>query len=127
MAPRSRVYRDDKEDDGYQIKGSARRYDDRRDRSPSPGINYDDQPTRIRGRPRPVSSAEYKKSSESPSPPRDRSPFYGGPPSREVILEGLPLDLTEEDVGHLLPTSFPIVRAEQCYLSPPHNLIANFG
>lgn len=38
---------------------------------------------------------------------RDRSPYYGGPPSREVILEGLMLDMVEEDVGH--PTHQTIV------------------
>ena len=37
------------------------------------------------------------------SPRRDRSPFFGGPASREVILEGLPLDMVEDDVGHHLP------------------------
>ncbi|KAI4253077.1 MAG: hypothetical protein LQ352_003921 [Teloschistes flavicans] len=39
--------------------------------------------------------------SRSRSPQRrDRSPYFGGPPSREVIMEGIPLDISEEDVRH---------------------------
>lgn len=34
---------------------------------------------------------------------RDRSPHYGGPPNRTIILEGLPLNMTQEDVGHPCP------------------------
>ncbi|RDL36090.1 uncharacterized protein BP5553_06702 [Venustampulla echinocandica] len=30
---------------------------------------------------------------------RSRSPYFGGPPNRNVILEGLPIDMTQEDVG----------------------------
>lgn len=38
--------------------------------------------------------------SRSSSPRRrDYSPNYGGPPSKEVILEGLPAGLMEDDVG----------------------------
>ncbi|RKF71786.1 putative RNA-binding protein C57A7.13 [Golovinomyces cichoracearum] len=29
---------------------------------------------------------------------RSRSPYYGAPPNRNVILEGLPLDFTQEDI-----------------------------
>ena len=43
-------------------------------------------------------SPRYDSRSRSRSPRRDRSPYYGGPPSREVILEALPLEMTEEDV-----------------------------
>lgn len=43
-------------------------------------------------------SSGYDSRSRSPSPRRDKAPYYGGPPSREVILEGLPLEMTEEDV-----------------------------
>jgi RNA-binding protein 5/10 len=43
------------------------------------------------------------------SPPRDRSrsrsPYYGAPPNRNVILEGLPMEMTQEDVGRPVPTS----------------------
>ncbi|KAI9709377.1 MAG: hypothetical protein M1812_007713 [Candelaria pacifica] len=38
--------------------------------------------------------------SQSPARRRGRSPEYAGPPSREIILEGLPLDMTQDDVGH---------------------------
>lgn len=37
---------------------------------------------------------------------RSRSPYFGGTPNRNVILEGLPLDLTQEDVGR--PNSYSI-------------------
>ncbi|KAG0650519.1 putative RNA-binding [Hyphodiscus hymeniophilus] len=44
------------------------------------------------------------------SPPRDRSrsrsPYYGASPNRNVILEGLPLEMTQEDVGG--PISTPL-------------------
>ncbi|CAG8982970.1 hypothetical protein HYALB_00003549 [Hymenoscyphus albidus] len=37
------------------------------------------------------------------SPPRQRSrsrsPYYGGPPNRNVMLDGLPKEMTQEDVG----------------------------
>ncbi|MCJ1302592.1 hypothetical protein MMC08_005396 [Hypocenomyce scalaris] len=49
-------------------------------------------------------SPRYYSRSRSGSPRRDRSPFYGGPPSREVMLEGIPLEMVEDDVGHHLPT-----------------------
>lgn len=48
-------------------------------------------------------SPRYYSRSRSGSPRRDRSPYYGGPPSREVMLEGIPLDMVEDDVGHHLP------------------------
>jgi hypothetical protein len=59
------------------------------------------------------------------SPPRDRSrsrsPFYGAPPNRNVILEGLPMEMTQEDVGHpiLTPCGFsqPIQFFPKCSLS----------
>ena len=41
------------------------------------------------------------------SPPRDRSrsrsPYFGAPPNRNVILEGIPLEMTQEDVGRPIP------------------------
>lgn len=43
--------------------------------------------------------------SRSRSPPRrhantrSRSPYYGGAPSREIHMEGLPYDMSENDVG----------------------------
>lgn len=45
-------------------------------------------------------SPDYDSRSRSHSPRRDRSPYYGGPPSREVIMEGLPQEMTEDDVGY---------------------------
>ncbi len=42
------------------------------------------------------------------SPPRhrsrSRSPYFGAPPNRNVILEGLPLEMAQEDVGRPVPT-----------------------
>lgn len=82
----------------------------RRGRSPSPRgqgrrgyrdrdrEEYRSPPYRSRSRTR----------SPSRSPRRGRSPYYGGPPSREVILEGLPLDMVEDDVGHHLPTQIAL-------------------
>lgn len=40
---------------------------------------------------------------------RSRSPYYGAPPNRNVILEGLPLDFTQEDVGCPIPTTLWII------------------
>jgi len=37
---------------------------------------------------------------------RSRSPYYGAPPNRNVILEGLPIDMTQEDVGRPIPTLY---------------------
>ena len=36
---------------------------------------------------------------------RSRSPYFGGPPNRTVILEGLPIDMTQEDVGRPISPS----------------------
>lgn len=43
---------------------------------------------------------------ESPvrSRSRSRSPYYGGAPNRNVILEGIPTNMTQEDVGRPFPT-----------------------
>jgi hypothetical protein len=35
---------------------------------------------------------------ESPARNRSRSPYYGGTPNRNVILEGIPIDMAQEDV-----------------------------
>ncbi|KAL8813780.1 MAG: hypothetical protein Q9200_000033 [Gallowayella weberi] len=51
-------------------------------------------------------SPEYRSKSRSRSRSasrRERSPQFGAPPSKEVILEGIPLDILEEDVRHHLP------------------------
>ncbi|KAI9808606.1 MAG: hypothetical protein M1825_003756 [Sarcosagium campestre] len=40
--------------------------------------------------------------SRSRSPRRNRSPRFGGPPSRDVMMEGLPLDLREEHIFYEL-------------------------
>lgn len=50
-------------------------------------------------------SPSYNSRSRSRSPRRHKSPGYGGPPSREVILEGLPLDMIEEDVRQHLSSA----------------------
>lgn len=48
------------------------------------------------------------------SPPRERSrsrsPYYGGPPNRNVILEGLPIEMTQEDVGR------PVLNSPRTYI-----------
>lgn len=67
----------------------------RRGRSPSPRGRNGGYRDRDREGYR---SSGYDSRSRSPSPRRDKVPYYGGPPSREVILEGLPLEMTEEDV-----------------------------
>ena len=72
----------------------------RRGRSPSPQGRYGGYRDRDREGYR---SSGYDSRSRSRSPRRDKSPYYGGPPSREVILEGLPVEMTEEDVP--TPTS----------------------
>ena len=69
--------------------------DERRGRTPSP---------RPRGGYRDRDREGYRSSaqnsrSRSQSPRRERSPYYGGPPSREIMMDGLPLDMVEEDVG----------------------------
>ncbi|KAF2674884.1 hypothetical protein BT63DRAFT_381570 [Microthyrium microscopicum] len=46
-------------------------------------------------------SPRHDSRSRSRSPSRReraRSPWYGGPPNREVIMEGLPMDITENDI-----------------------------
>lgn len=55
--------------------------------------------------------------SRSRSQQRDRSPYYGGPASREVILEGLILDMVEEDVG--LPTHESKPHDSYTFIPPP--------
>ncbi len=55
--------------------------------------------------------------SRSRSQQRDRSPYYGGPASREVILEGLMLDMVEEDVGH--PTHESKSHDSYTFIPPP--------
>lgn len=88
-----------------------RNYDGRRyQRSPSPrrheGRNYKD-----RDREDYRSPDRGQPSGDSSPRRRDRSPFVGGTtagaPSREVILEGLPLDITENDVRHTFPSRLP--------------------
>lgn len=36
---------------------------------------------------------------------RSHSPYHGAPPNRTIIFEGLPLDMTQEDVGRPIPTT----------------------
>lgn len=52
-----------------------------------------------RSRSRSSNERGVRNNSRSRSRQRDRSPYYGGPPSREVILDGLKADAVEEDVG----------------------------
>ena len=56
-------------------------------------------------------SPGYDSRSRSRSPRRDRSPYFGGPPSREVMMDGLPVDLVEEDVGHHPPRTSPYIHS----------------
>lgn len=41
--------------------------------------------------------------SRSRSRSQSRSPYYGAPPSRTIILEGIPMNMTQEDVGYPFP------------------------
>ncbi|TVY23135.1 putative RNA-binding protein [Lachnellula hyalina] len=54
------------------------------------------------------------------SPPRNRSrsrsPYFGGPPNRNVILEGLPTDMTQEDILNELRQSFRLEGLEEVRL-----------
>ncbi|KAI4255498.1 MAG: hypothetical protein L6R42_006693 [Xanthoria sp. 1 TBL-2021] len=77
--------------------------DYRRGRMPSPNARrrgYVDRDSE--GYRSPVYDSRSRSRSRSPQR-RDRSPHFGAPPSREVILEGIPLDILEEDVRHHLP------------------------
>ncbi|PVH74065.1 hypothetical protein DL98DRAFT_594475 [Cadophora sp. DSE1049] len=47
---------------------------------------------------------------------RSRSPYFGAPPNRNVILEGLPFDWTQEDVGRPISTLLRILNSNP--LSP---------
>jgi hypothetical protein len=97
-----------------------------RDRSVSPRRQHDDQQAPLRYRNRPSPSRTQARSSQyldrdregyrSPSRSRSRSnsrsggeqsPWRGGVPSRDVIMEGLPVDLLEQDVGFPSPLTFP--------------------
>ncbi|KAI4285620.1 MAG: hypothetical protein L6R38_000522 [Xanthoria sp. 2 TBL-2021] len=77
--------------------------DYRRGRMPSPNARrrgYVDRDNE--GYRSPTYDSRSRSRSRSPQR-RDRSPHFGAPPSREVILEGIPLDILEEDVRHHLP------------------------
>lgn len=99
-------------------RGHPKGYDNyRRGRSPSPRgqgrrgyLDRDREDYRS-----PPYGSRSRSRSLSRSPRRGRSPYYGGPPSREVILEGLPLDMVEDDVGHHLPT---LIALDARVLSP---------
>jgi RNA-binding protein 5/10 len=53
-----------------------------------------------------TSSRSWSRSrSQSRSRSRSRSPHYGAPPSRTIILEGIPINMTQEDVGYPSPYS----------------------
>lgn len=91
------------------LRSENRGYEDyRRGRSPSPRgrerAPYRDRDHESYRSPsyesRSRSQNRSRNRSRSRSQRRDPSPYYGGPPSREVILEGLLLDMVEEDVGH---------------------------
>jgi hypothetical protein len=84
-----------------------------RDRSVSPPRHpHDDKAApryRNRSSPRPAQyldrdregyrSPRRRSRSNSRSGEREQSPWHGGVPSRDVIMEGLPEDLLEQDVG----------------------------
>ncbi|KAI9877440.1 MAG: hypothetical protein M1830_003897 [Pleopsidium flavum] len=91
-------------------RDSAReRKDHRRGQSPRGGYRDRDQEG--------YRSPGYDSRSRSRSPRRDRSPYYGGPPSREVILEGLPVEMAEDDVGHHYPF-------HQSFARPPYGRLS---
>ncbi|KAF8853934.1 hypothetical protein BDZ45DRAFT_60443 [Acephala macrosclerotiorum] len=69
-------------------------YDRRRSRSPR---------REGRGRYTDRDREDYRSPSRDRS--RSRSPYFGGPPNRNVILEGIPLEWTQEDVGHPISPS----------------------
>ncbi|TVY81410.1 putative RNA-binding protein [Lachnellula suecica] len=54
------------------------------------------------------------------SPPRNRSrsrsPYFGGPPNKSVILEGLPMDMTQEDILQELQQSYGLRTLEEVRL-----------
>jgi len=47
---------------------------------------------------------------------RSRSPYYGAPPNRNVILDGIPLHMTQEDVGRPIPTLWRILPPPDCLI-----------
>ena len=97
---------------------------DKRGRDPSPrGV-----PRGYRDRDREgYRSPKYDSRSRSQSPRRDRSPYYGGPPSREIMMDGLPLDMVEEDVGHHLPSNTSLFQSRlaepKCFVT----VVSSFG
>jgi len=93
------TYRRYNDGDYEERPTSARTHDFiRHDRSRSPRRNDGDgYRDRDRENYRSPDRSHYSRSS-SPRR-REYSPSYGGPPSKEVILEGLPAALMEDDVG----------------------------
>ncbi|KAI4204202.1 MAG: hypothetical protein LQ350_001393 [Teloschistes chrysophthalmus] len=89
--------------DSRPARDESRGYNDNwRDRPRSPDARRRGYVDRDReGYQSPVYNGRSVSRSRSRSPQRrDRSPYFGGPPSREVIMEGIPLDISEEDVRH---------------------------
>lgn len=54
----------------------------------------------------------------SPRRERSRSPYFGGAPNRNVILEGLPMEWTQEDVGRPISTSLRTFQHTQTQFYP---------
>src|SRR4051794_37757708 len=69
-------------------RDNHRSYDRNRRRSRSPRRER-------RGRYVDRDGEDYQSPARSRS--RSRSPYYGGKPNRNVILEGIPIDMTQED------------------------------
>ncbi|KFY75830.1 hypothetical protein V498_09903 [Pseudogymnoascus sp. VKM F-4517 (FW-2822)] len=58
----------------------------------------------------------YRSPRRERSRSRSRSPYYGGAPSRTVIIDGLPVEMTQEDIADELKTHFNADALEQVRL-----------
>ncbi|KAI9784494.1 MAG: hypothetical protein M1816_000814 [Peltula sp. TS41687] len=115
---------------------SGREWDIRRDRDFARERDYDERDRSLsprrkrRGRYRDWDqedhlSRDYSRSrsgSRSRVRRRSRSPYYGGPASRDVILEGLPVEMESDDVGHHPPFHAPISSTNSRSLSLLQNI-----
>lgn len=99
----------------YSNNGSDKNWDRRRDlsfdRDPPPRDRFSPSPRRGRNSYRDRDREDYRSPSRdsrsrsrSRSSRDDRNSSWGGPPSKEIIMEGLAAHLTEDDVRSLHPT-----------------------
>ncbi|TAQ85482.1 hypothetical protein B7494_g6193 [Chlorociboria aeruginascens] len=92
---------------GDKHNGTQEQYRDEWKHSPDHGREELRSPRReTRGRYTDRDREDYQ------SPPHDRSrsrsPYFGGPPSRTIILEGLPMEMTQEDIFNELQHSYQV-------------------